>query len=177
MAPGVMQLHRDKTTIYKHYLGEDIIWTLYSTILDLILKISPEFVPWHGVVPENHQANKNQMVLTTTLEDENIGTVFGAGMASTASSINQRYQGGINKLIKLVYSTAAHKDEDGQAYISWNVDKHLTALLQVSVCNIQQSAKYCKVADNIHISSPLVRNMSIKPIHMNKMKITPLTNH
>jgi len=104
---------------------------LASLIFNLIFKISSEFVPWHGVAPNNCK-----VVLTTTLENKNISAVFDAGMASTASSINQCYQSGINKLIKIVYSTAAHKDEDGQAYISWDVDKYLTALLQVSVCNI-----------------------------------------
>jgi len=150
-ATGVVQLQRDKDTIFKHYLGENTIWKLYSTILDLVCIISADFMPWHGVIHDNRQENNDQLIQTTTLDQEDIIPIFGAGMASTASTINQRYQGGINKLIKLVHSVAAHEVQ-GQTYISRDVNRNLLALLRVSVCNIQQFTRYCKFTNNIHIS-------------------------
>ena len=142
IATGTIQLNRNKDIIFKHYLGENTIWEAFSTVLALVQKISPHFLPWHGVIPANRQQNNKQIIPTITRQEkEEIGSVVGAGMASTATAINQRYQGGINKLINLVHSTAAHKD-GGQTYISRDVNKHLRALVRVSAFNIQQFAKY-----------------------------------
>jgi hypothetical protein len=148
-----IQLHRDKITVFHKYLGENHIWKLYSQILALVLNIAPHFVAWHGVVPENRQPNKHQIMHTTTHDDEEIGAVFGAGMASTTTEINQRYQSGIKKLIGIVHSTATFHNE-GQAYISRDVNMKFTAFLRVSIVNIKQFSKYCKFTNNFYISSP-----------------------
>jgi hypothetical protein len=141
VAIDIFQLHQDKLQIFQNYLGENQIWKLYSNILALVLKIAPHFVAWHGVVPQDRQENEHQMMLTTTHQSEDIGPLFGAGMASKTTQINDRYQSGINKIISTVHSTAKF-EHDGKEYISRDVNLKLVALLRVSIVNIEQFAGY-----------------------------------
>ena len=75
-------------------------------------------------------------MLTTTHQDEDIGPIFGAGMASKTTQINQHYQSGISKVIETVQSTAMF-EHDGQKYISRDVNMKLVSLLRVSIFNIE----------------------------------------
>ena len=75
--------------------------------------------------------------------NKDIGDVLGAGMASTTVSINERYRGGIAKVIAAVKGMAGHT-ENGEQYLSSNVNKHLKGLLRVSITIIQQPVGYFK---------------------------------
>ncbi|KDR69498.1 hypothetical protein GALMADRAFT_17901, partial [Galerina marginata CBS 339.88] len=129
IANGVMEIKRSQEEIYCHYLGENTIWELYAKVLGSVLQFSPHFVPWHGVTPENRQEAEDQMILDSTARQEDIGAIVGAGMAEVTSSINQRYQTGVQKLIKTVHGIACY-EHDGKKFISSNVNSALEALLE-----------------------------------------------
>lgn len=143
IAVGVIQLNRDLKKIYKAFLGENIIWKIFGHILGLIQEMAPHFSPWHGVIQATREENDKQMVRALNHKEEDIGDVLGAGMASTTVLINERYRGGISKVIAAVKGMAGHT-ENGEQYLSSNVNKHLKGLLRVSITIIQQPVGYFK---------------------------------
>ena len=130
IAISTMQLSRDEH-IYTNYLGEDIVWQFFSKILSLIHKLAPSFQPWHGIsLPENRVSNPIQVVLRESLRHEAIGSLLGATMAQSTASINDRYRVGLKQVSKVVQDMAVYR-QDGQEYISYDVNLKLRELYQV----------------------------------------------
>jgi hypothetical protein len=89
IAISTMQLNRDKSQ-YQKYLGEDIIWTLFYSILGRLKKIAPSYNPWHGISsPEDRISNPFQIILQQSLHHETIGPLVGATMAQQTAAINE----------------------------------------------------------------------------------------
>ncbi|KAF8803067.1 hypothetical protein BYT27DRAFT_7214906 [Phlegmacium glaucopus] len=129
VAISTMQLHRDKG-VYQQYLGEDIVWALFSKILGLLHKIAPSFQPWHGVSQEEDRVrNQTQVILQQSLCKQSIGTLLGATMAQSTSAINERYRAGLKQITKVVEDIAVY-NHDGQKYISYDVITKLEEFYQ-----------------------------------------------
>jgi hypothetical protein len=125
-----MQLHKDKL-IYKHYLGEDMVWNLFSKILVLMHRFTPSFKPWHGISSaEDRVSNPIQAILQESLHHETIDPLLGATMAQRTAAINQRYRLGFGEVSKAVQAMAVFKHEDKE-YISYDVNVKLRDLFQV----------------------------------------------
>ncbi|KAF8809457.1 hypothetical protein BYT27DRAFT_7006728, partial [Phlegmacium glaucopus] len=130
VAISTMQLHKDKH-IYQYYLGEDIVWNLFSKILGLIEEFAPSFKPWHGISSAEHRTpNSAQVILQKSLHDETIGPLLGATMAQISAAINERYRVGLRQVSKAVQDMAVYKHED-KNYISYDVNVKLCELYQI----------------------------------------------
>ena len=129
IAISTMQLDRDRNH-YQHYLGEDIVWDLYSKILGLLLKIAPSFEPWHGISSTDRTSNPIQIILRHSLHQESIGPLVGATMAQRTAAINERYRVGLKQIGKAVRDMAVYEHE-GTEYISYDVNLKLHDLCQV----------------------------------------------
>ena len=131
VAVSILELHTHQETIFQYYLGETMIWDLYTKILHKVQHFCPHFVPWHGITEKNWSPNEDQMILTKTTRSSDFGPVIGTGLATSSARINTRYQAGIQKIINTVYAMAAHEDGDTK-YLSEGVDNALTQLVHVS---------------------------------------------
>jgi hypothetical protein len=134
VAISTMQLFKDKH-IYRYYLGENIVWNLYSKILGLLQRFSPSFQPWHGTSSADRISNAVQVVLHESLRHETIGPLLGATMAQRTAAINERYRVGLRQVDKAVQDMAIYKHED-KDYISYDVNLKLRELYQVCYSSI-----------------------------------------
>ena len=125
-----MQLYKDKH-LYTYYLGEDIVWELFSQILALIHKFAPSFKPWHGISSaEDRISNATQIVLQESLHHDSINTLLGATMAQKTATINEQYRVGLKQISRVVQDIAVYS-HNGQRYIGYEVNQKLRELLQV----------------------------------------------
>ena len=128
---GLLALAND-TKIYAKYLGEQTIWVLFKQILDIIRKLCPSYMPWHEISADEDRAdNAHQVVPVQTVEGHEIAPIAGAGMADQISTINRRYQLGLQKIWDTIIETAAYQ-HDGLNYIGDDIQTQAHQLFLVS---------------------------------------------
>ncbi len=128
---GLLVLDND-SNIYTGFLGEKTVWLLFKQILDIIRKLRPSYMPWHEISAETDRAdNVHQVVPVKTLDGHEIAPIAGAGMADQVSTINQRYQHGLQKIWDTIIETAAYQHE-GQNYIGVDIQTQALQLFLVS---------------------------------------------
>lgn len=154
IATVLLQLHQNKELIITNLLGERSIWELYLSSLQLIHVFAPSFLPWHGITNPDHRSdNAEQVLLEFSLGGEDIQPIVGAGMASNAFEVDERYRAGLIKAQKSIIDMASHT-HDGQKYISHDVDQAMKALFRVSMFDIHEFYEYFRHnTDNFYIDS------------------------
>jgi hypothetical protein len=99
-AMGFLSLYHEQKTVYEAYLGQDIVWKLYSEMAEILHKIS-YWVPWHQVTTENRVPSERQLLKHVRDGDE-LNPIVGVAIAQSAADVDAKYRKGITTIWKVI---------------------------------------------------------------------------
>jgi hypothetical protein len=100
-AVGFLSLYHENDAIYKGYLGQDIVWNLYSEMVTILDKISDSWLPWHDVTVDNRVSSENQL-LKGVRDGNKLDPIVGVAIAQNAADVDTKYRKGIAAIWNIV---------------------------------------------------------------------------
>ena len=100
-AMGFLSLYHEQDTIYKAYLGQDIVWDLYLKMVTILKQISSNWLPWHNVTEENRVSSDHQLLKGVRDGDE-LDPIVGVVIAQSAAEVDLKYRKGMATIWKVV---------------------------------------------------------------------------
>ena len=101
VASTFLALYHNKELVYKQFLGQDLVWELYSKMTTILQDISHHWKPWHGITAANRVSSRDQHV-PTTREGYTINPIVGVAITQSAAEVDMKYRKGIAAIWKIV---------------------------------------------------------------------------